>query len=252
MNIPRIIPCLLLKGDGLVKGVKFKNHTYIGDPLNAVKIFNDKKVDELFFLDITASSEGRIPRLDLIRDIADECYMPFGVGGGICSIQQIKEIIEAGAEKVSINSAAIENPKLIKEAAAIFGNQSIVVSIDVKKNWRGKYVVMSHSGTKKSKWDLINWVKQTEDMGAGEILINSIANDGTMEGYDLELIKAVSGAVSIPVIATGGAGNMNHLADAVSAGASAVAAGSMFVFTGRHRAVLINYPSIREIEETFI
>ena len=146
MNIPRIIPCLLLKGDGLVKGVKFKHHTYVGDPINAVKIFNDKEVDELFFMDITASAEGRIPRLDLIRDIADECYMPFGVGGGICSIQQIKEIIEAGAEKVSINTAAIENPKLIKKAASIFGNQSIVVSIDVKKNWRGKYVVISHSG----------------------------------------------------------------------------------------------------------
>jgi len=252
MNMPRIIPCLLLKGDGLVKGVKFKNYTYIGDPLNAVKIFNDKKVDELFFMDITASAEGRIPRLDLIRDIADECYMPFGVGGGICSIQQIKEIIEAGAEKVSINSAAIENPKLIKEAAAIFGNQSIVVSIDVKKNWRGKYVVMSHSGTKKSKLELINWVKQVEDLGAGEIIINSIANDGMMEGYDLELIRAVSKAVSLPVIAAGGAANMNHFAEAVSAGASAVSAGSMFVFTGRHRAVLINYPSVGEIEETFI
>lgn len=251
MNIPRIIPCLLLKGDGLVKGVKFKNHTYLGDPLNAVKIFNDKEVHELIFLDITASSEKRLPRLDLIQQIADECYMPFGVGGGVKTVEEIRKILENGAEKVVINSAAVENPDLIREAASVFGSQSIVVSIDVKKTLFNGEKVLTHSGRKKTKLKPVEWAKKMEIMGAGELLLTSIDHDGAMEGYNLDLIHRLSSSVNIPVIASGGAGNLTHLKKAVEKGASAVSAGSMFVFTGKHRAVLINYPSIDDIKNTF-
>lgn len=248
MNIPRIIPCLLLKADGLVKGVRFKNYKYVGDPLNAVKIFNDKEVDELIFLDITATAENRGPDLELIQRIADECYMPFGVGGGITSVEQIRRVLEQGAEKVVINSAAIKNQELIRDASKFFGNQSIVVSIDVKRTFFGKELVYSCSGKKKTKKTPVEWAKQIEALGAGEIIINSIDKDGTMLGYDIELIRRVSEEVNIPVIACGGAGKVEDFASAVYAGASACAAGSMFVFTGSLKAVLINYPSKEELQ----
>lgn len=248
---PRVIPCLLLKDKGLVKTVKFKDPTYVGDPMNAVKIFNDAKADELVFLDITATNDGRIPDIEVIQNIAEEAFMPFAVGGGINHIDQVRNLINAGAEKVIINTAAIENPSFLSEIAEIFGRQSIVVSIDVK-NDNGNYKIFTNSGKKEHEFDLVKTAKLMEESGAGEILINSIDNDGTREGYDLELIKTVSNAVKIPVIAIGGAGNYADLSNAVMEGAaSAVAAGSLFVFIGRKRAVLINYPDAEELQELF-
>ena len=243
---------MLLKGNGLVKGVNFRNHTYIGDPINAVHIFNEKEVDELIFLDITATKENRCISLDTVQQIADECYMPFGVGGGITSIDQIRTILFSGAEKVVINSAAYLNPELIEEASGIFGNQSIVISIDVRKNIFGKYEVYIRSGSKKTNLKLVDYLKKIEECGAGELMITSINQEVTMSGYDVDLIKLVADRVNIPVIASGGAGNMEHFQNAVKIGkASAVAAGSFFVFYGKQKGVLINYPSKEEKESIF-
>jgi cyclase len=248
----RVIPCLLLKNNGLVKTVKFSNEKYIGDPINAVRIFNDKEVDELTFLDISASLEKRKPNLKMLNEIASECFMPLSYGGGITSIDDIKNVLNQGVEKVVINSFASENPDFIKMASDINGSSTIVVSIDVKRNLFGKYVVYSHSGKNKTKFEAVEYAIKMENMGAGEILLNSIDRDGTMSGYDVDLIKSITSAVGVPVIACGGAGNLNHFREAVSdGGASAVAAGSMFVFHGPHRAVLISYPSRKELEETF-
>ena len=248
---PRVIPCLLLKDKGLVKTIKFKDPTYVGDPMNAVKIFNDAKADELVFLDITATNEGRTPDIDIIKNIGEEAFMPFAVGGGINKIEQVQALINAGAEKVVINTAAVENPAFLSEIAEIFGRQSVVVSLDVKKN-NGAYTIVTNSGEKEHNLDLIDTVKLMESSGAGEIIINSIDKDGTQEGYDLELIKMVSQEVQIPVIAIGGAGSYEDLTEAVIDGtASAVAAGSLFVFIGRKRAVLINYPDSDELQEMF-
>ena len=245
---PRVIPILLLRGEGLVKGVQFKDYKYVGDPMNAVKIFSTKEVDELLFLDIAATSENRCISIELVRKIADEAYMPFGVGGGIHTIKEIKDLLSAGAEKISLNTTAIENPALISDAASFSGSQSIVVSIDVKKNWKGDYIVYSHSGNKSTDLHPADWAKEVENLGAGEILINSIDRDGTMKGYDLKLIADVTSAVNIPVIACGGAGSVKDIVDAVQlAGASAAAAGSFFVFHGPKRAVLINVPSENDL-----
>lgn len=239
----RVIPCLLLKGQGLVKTVNFTNPKYIGDPINAVKIFNDKEVHELVFLDITASTEKRSPRLDYISDIASECFMPLAYGGGIRTIKQAEDIFNRGVEKVIINSCAVKNPSFIHELADQFGSQSIVVSIDVKKNFLVNYQTYICSGTTKTRWDPVAWAQEAERLGAGEIFLNSIDRDGTMKGYDIPLIKSVTVAVSIPVIACGGAGTVEDFGKAVHyGGASAVAAGSMFVYYGKHRAVLINFP----------
>jgi cyclase len=247
----RVIPSLLLKGKGLVKGVKFKDHSYVGDPINAVHIFNEKEVDELVFLDITATSEGRTIGLDVVKNIADECYMPFAVGGGIKTVEQIREILYAGAEKVIINTAAIENPDLVKEASEVFGSQSIVVSIDVDKKMFKCYQVVTNSGKKSTGKNPVDLAMDMEAAGAGEILLTSIDMEGSMQGYDLELIKQVADAVNIPVIASGGAGALEDFKEAVDACASAVSAGSMFVFHGPRRAVLINYPSKSELENLF-
>jgi imidazole glycerol-phosphate synthase subunit HisF len=249
---PRVIPVLLLKAKGLVKSQNFDRYRYIGDPINTVKIFNDLEADELIFLDITATKEGRTISLDLVKDIGDEAYMPFAVGGGIHRVEEIGQLISAGAEKVVLNTATANNPALIGEAAKLFGSQSIVVSIDVKKKWLGKYQVFACSGSKGIKTALIDYVKEVEAAGAGEIMINSIDRDGMMNGYDLELIGSVAEAVSIPVIACGGAGKIEDLAQAVlKGGASAAAAGSMFVFHGPRRAVLINYPERKELLTIF-
>jgi cyclase len=245
----RVIPCLLLKNEGLVKTVKFKDPKYVGDPINAVKIFNDKEVDELIFLDITATLEHRKPPVKLISEIATECFMPFCYGGGITNIEDIAELFKLGVEKVAINTQAVENPSLIKEAAERFGNQSIVVSIDVKKNMFGKYRVSTHGGRRATRLDPVDFAIRMQDAGAGELFLNSIDRDGTRQGYDLELIKKVSDSVNIPIIACGGAGSLDDFAQAVKqGGASAVSAGSMFVFQGQYRAVLITYPSQKELE----
>jgi len=252
MFLPRVIPVLLLKGKGLVKTVKFKDQKYIGDPINAVKIFNDLKADELVFLDIMASKEGRTVSVDLVKDIGDEAFMPFGVGGGINDIKQIELLLKAGAEKVVINTNAVLKPGLVEEAAKIFGSQSIVVSLDVKKSLFGKYGCWIKDGSENAKIDPIEFAKKAEDLGAGELIINSIDLDGMMTGYDIELIKSIADIVSVPVVACGGAGNLEHLKEAYFDGnAHALAAGSMFVFHGPRRAVLINYPSKSELKQLF-
>jgi imidazole glycerol-phosphate synthase subunit HisF len=249
---PRIIPVLLLKNKGLVKTVRFKNPRYIGDPINAVKIFNDLKTDELVFLDITASMENRCISVQLVKDIGDEAYMPFAVGGGISRVDQIGELISAGAEKVVLNTAAGLNPLLVKEAAAVFGNQSIIVSIDLKKDIFHRQFIYLMGGTKKNECNLDDYVRRIEDAGAGELLINSIDRDGTMLGYDLDMIKGITTLTSLPVIACGGAGSLNDLHHAViSGGASAAAAGSLFVYHGARNAVLINYPEKEVLTNLF-
>lgn len=246
----RVIPCLLLKDKGLAKTIKFKDSRYIGDPINAVRIFNQKEVDELIFLDIMASRNKSEPPIELISKISDECNMPLAYGGGIHTIRQIKELFNAGVEKVSINTYAIENPSFIKEASDTFGSQSIVVSLDVKRRWNGSYEVYTCGGIKPTGVSPIDLAVKLESMGAGEILLNSIDRDGTMEGYDLGLIKIVSSSVNVPVIACGGAGKMEDFYDAIhKSGASATAAGSYFIYHGRRRAVLINYPTRSELEK---
>jgi cyclase len=252
MFLPRIIPVLLLKGKGLVKTVKFKEPKYIGDPINAVKIFNDLKTDELIFLDISASKESRTISIDLVKDIGDEAFMPFGVGGGIKSTTQIEYLLKAGAEKVIINTNAILNPALIEEASRVFGSQSIVVSLDVRKTLFGKYECWIKDGSENTKVHPVDLAKKAEALGAGELIINSIDLDGVMNGYNIELVKSIADIISIPVVACGGAGNLEHLKQGYFEGnAHALAAGSMFVFHGPRKAVLINYPSKCELKQLF-
>jgi cyclase len=251
MYRPRVIPILLLKGKGLVKSVKFKDYKYIGDPINAVKIFNDLKADELVFLDILASKESRKISLDFVKNVGDEANMPFSVGGGIRTIQDIKDIINAGAEKVIINSYAVENPDFIKQASDIYGSSTIVVSIDVKKKMFGKNAVYTYGGSKYNKLNPIEFAQLMEENGAGEIIINSIDQDGLMDGYDLKLINEIAINVTIPIVAAGGAGKIEDFKLATQSYASAVAAGSMFVYHGPRRAVLINYPSREELSKLF-
>jgi cyclase len=248
MYRPRIIPTLLLRNLGLVKSVKFKKHRYIGDPINAVKIFNDLKVDELVFLDINANKENRKVSLEFVKKVGAEANMPFSVGGGIKTISDIREIINAGAEKVVLNTFAFENPQFVKDAVAEFGSSTIVVSIDVKKRiFKGPQVFIL-SGTKATGKDPVTYAKQIQDLGAGEIILNSIDQDGLMNGYDIELIEKVSKEVEIPVVALGGAGGLSDMSLAIKKGyASAVAAGSIFVYHGPRKAVLINYPSKDEL-----
>jgi cyclase len=252
MKRVRVIPILLLKNNGLYKTLKFKDPKYIGDPINAIRIFNEKLVDELCFLDITVSKGNKEPKFEIIKDIASECFMPLSYGGGVNSLEMIREILNVGVEKVSINTQAFKNPNLIKEAATFFGSSTIVVSMDVKKNIFGKYQVYINGGEEKTNVDPIEWAKKIESLGAGEILLNSIDRDGTLEGYDINLIKSVTSVVNIPVIAAGGASSLQDFSRAIHEGKSAaVAAGAFFVFQGRHRAVLITYPNESEIEQLF-
>lgn len=249
MDQVRVIPVLLLKNAGLYKSIKFKDHKYVGDPINAIKIFNEKEVDELIFLDILASVNEKEPNYQMLSDIASECFMPLCYGGGIQSVSQIEKILFTGVEKVSLNTSAHLKPSLIKEAAKQFGSSTIVVSMDVKSVFLSGKKVFIKSGTVNTKKDPVEYARQMEDLGAGELLVNSIDADGTMGGYDNDLIKIISSAVTIPVIACGGAGSIAHMKRAVHhSGASAVAAGSFFVFQGKHRAVLITYPSKKELE----
>ena len=252
MRRTRVIPVLLLKGAGLVKTTRFADSRYVGDPINAVKIFNDKEVDEIAVLDITASREKRGPNLEFIREFASESFMPFCFGGGIRNLQDIEDIFRGGVEKVSINTQLFDNPDLITEAAKVFGNQSIVASIDVKKTLLGKYRVARFEGDKlkTTQWDPVEFAIMMQEKGAGEILLNSVDRDGTGSGYDLSMIHQVCDKVSIPVVACGGAGKHEDFAEAVQSGASAVAAGRMFVFYGKHLAVLINYPEAAVLDNT--
>ena len=248
----RAIPCLLLKGLGLVKTVRFKDPTYLGDPINIVRIFNDKEVDELVFLDIAATLEDRPPPFRLLEDIASECFMPLGYGGGVRSIDDMRTLFGLGIEKVVINSHAAQAPEFIREASDQFGSQSVIVSIDVKKRWLGGHEVSVRNGTKATGRSPVEWAVEMQTQGAGELLLNSIDRDGMMAGYDLDLIRRVTDAVSVPVVACGGAGNVHHLGQAVrEGGASAAGAGSLFVFQGPHRAVLISYPPRAELQQVF-
>ncbi|MBL1410344.1 AglZ/HisF2 family acetamidino modification protein [Sphingobacterium faecale] len=245
----RIIPVLLVHEGGLVKSIKFKNYNYVGDPINAVKIFNEKGVDEIVILDIAATKKKQSPDLSLIKEIASEAFMPLAYGGGITSIDQVKDILYQGVEKVVFNNSALLTPRLIEETAHRFGSSSTVVSVDVKSNLFGRQYVYSDSGKVNAKLDVVEYVKNMEKLGAGEIFLNSVDRDGTYKGYDLALIKMVSAAVSIPVVACGGAKDESDLIDAINiGGASASAAGSLFVYKGVHRAVLINYPDWEDIQ----
>lgn len=244
---PRVIPILQIKGKGLVKTLKYKSPRYIGDPINAVRIFNDLEADELVFLDITAAREKRIISVDLVRQIGDEAFMPFAVGGGINNVAMAVELINAGAEKVVMNTVFWEKPEIVAQIAKVLGNQSVVVSIDVNKTWLGKYYLFVKSGTIKTNLDPITAARKAVDLGAGEIVLNYIENDGTMDGYNLDMIEQVSQSVSIPVIASCGAGKILHMKQAINRGAHAVAAGSMFVYHGARRGILINYPEREEL-----
>jgi cyclase len=242
----------LLKDLGLVKSIRFKDYRYIGDPINAVRIFNAKEADELVFLDILATRGKRKIQLDLIKKIGDEAYMPFTVGGGINSLSMIKEVLNAGAEKVCINSSAFKRPEFIKEASDAFGSSSIVVSIDVKSNFLNNKYIYDHSTSKLTDIDPTEYASLIERMGAGEIILNSVDRDGMMIGYDIELIRRISDTVGIPVIALGGAGKLEDFQSAVNEGhASAIAAGSLFIYHGARKAVLINYPTKTELKKLF-
>lgn len=244
-----MIPVLLLHKGGLVKSLKFKDYKYVGDPINAVKIFNEKEVDEIAVIDIDAGREKRSPDLKKIIELASEAFIPMAYGGGITTIEQIKDIFYSGIEKVILNRIAFNDPKLVTEAARLFGSQSIVVSIDVKKSLLSGNKVYIDNGSSNTKLSPNDFAKRMEDAGAGEILLNNIDRDGTYSGYNTELIKQVASVVNIPVIALGGASSVDDFITAVGAGASAVAAGSMFVFQRPHNAVLISYPSQQELKE---
>jgi imidazole glycerol-phosphate synthase subunit HisF len=249
---PRVIPVLLLRGSGLVKSKQFKNHRYIGDPINAVRIFNDLYADELIFLDILATKEKRTISTDFVKNVGEEANMPFGVGGGINTINQIRELLHAGAEKVIITTESIQNPGFIKQASDSFGSSTITVCIDVKKKFFGSEQTWIISGSKPTGKSPVEFAKEIENQGAGELIIQSIESDGMMQGYDIQLIRRISEAVTIPVVALGGAGSITDFKTAVDKGyASAVAAGSMFVYHGPRQAVLVNYPTPEQLAEVF-
>ena len=248
---PRIIPILLLNRNGLVKTTKYKDPRYIGDPINAVKIFNDLHADELIILDIDATPQKRTISAELVKEIGDEAFMPFGVGGGISTVSQAIELIACGAEKVVLNTLLHTNPNTIKEISKNLGNQSVVVSIDVNKNFFGKEFFYYNSGKKSSKLSAFDAAKLAEDLGAGEIILNYIPFDSLMTGYNLDLIEKISSKVSIPVIASCGAGNYEDFSKAFAKGAHALAAGSLFVYHGARRGILINYPEKKEILNFF-
>jgi cyclase len=247
----RVIPVLLIQKGGLVKSVRFKNHLYIGDPINAVKIFNDKEVDEIVILDISATKEKRPPNMQQIKQLAAEAFMPLAYGGGITALNEIKELVNGGVEKVIINRAAAINPGLVEEAATWAGSQSVVVSMDVKKNIFGKYQLYNTVSRQKTDLSPVTFARRMESAGAGELLLQDVDRDGSFSGYSAELISLVSRAVTIPVVAVGGAASVADFAVAVKAGASAVGAGSMFVLQRPHRAVLISYPSQELLQKHF-
>ena len=251
MYRPRIIPVLLLKNFGLVKSIRFKDYKYIGDPINAVKIFNELNADELVFLDTEATKQNRLISIDFVRDVGEEANMPFAVGGGVSSLVDIQKLIQAGAEKVIINSAAL-NPRFIEEATKEFGSSTISVCIDYKKKLFGGIKTWIHSGVKSTNFSPTEFARMMQDAGAGEIILQSIERDGTMVGYDLDLLKSISQSVTIPVVALGGAGKMEHLSLAMNeACMNGLGAGSMFVYQGSNQAVLISYPDKKEKQEVY-
>jgi cyclase len=245
---PRVIPVLLLRGNALVKTRAFGKHTYIGDPINAVRIFNDLRADELVFLDILASRERRTISLDFIERVGEEANMPFSVGGGIGSVDQIRSILRAGAEKVVLNTRAAADPRLVREAADAFGSSSVVVCMDVRKDLLGRPRTWMVGGTRSSGYAPEEFAHLVAENGAGEIIVQSIPRDGSMGGYDLDLVRQIADSVSVPVVALGGAGRIEDLRQGHRLGhATGLAAGSLFVFQGPRRGVLINYPDRSEL-----
>ena len=245
----RVIPVLLLRDKGLVKTIKFAEPRYIGDPINSVRIFNEKEADELAFLDISATPNGRGPDFGMIEDIAGEAFMPMAYGGGLTTIEQIRRVMSLGFEKVILSTVTHDNPAVVREAVQIYGAQAVVACIDVRRKMLGGYELYTHSAKRRRTVGLSEHVANLVRYGVGEIIVNSIDRDGTQSGYDLAAVQAVAAAVSVPVIACGGAGSVADLVAAVEeGGASAVAAGSLFVYKGKHRAVLINYPERAELQ----
>ena len=239
----RVIPTLLLRDDALVKTVKFDKPGYIGDPVNTVRIFNELEVDELVFLDITATNENRTPNLRILREIADECFMPLGYGGGLNNFDMVQSIFEIGFEKVILNSVMHSRQDFVTQIANHYGNQAVVASIDVKKNIWGKYEVWSHSGKRNTKKNPASWAQELEQLGVGEILLTSIDREGTWSGFDLQLTQKIADAVNVPIIANGGAGSLIHIKEVVNEGrASSVALGSMVVYQQKGMGVLVNFP----------
>jgi cyclase len=250
MLAPRIIPCLLVHNKGLVKTVKFKDAKYVGDPINAVKIFNEKESDELIVLDIDATVEGREPDYKMIENLAAECRMPLCYGGGIKTVEQATRIFNLGVEKIALSSAVIENLKLVSDISKEVGSQSVVVVIDVKKKMFGGYDIYTHNGIKKTNIDLEKFIIELQSLGIGEIVINSIDNDGVMKGYDLNLIEKIKPLINVPMTILGGAGSLEDIKTLIEkVGIVGCSAGSLFVFKGKYKAVLINYPNKTEKEK---
>jgi cyclase len=245
---PRIIPCLLIHEGGLVKTTRFADPKYVGDPINAVRIFNEKEVDELIVVDIDATSEKREPNYRLIAELANECRMPLCYGGGVRSVEQVERIIGLGVEKVALSSAAVARPQLVSEAARQVGSQSVVVVLDIgRTGLMRRQEVMTHNGKTKTGLDPAAWATRLEELGAGEIVINSIERDGVMQGYDLDLALRIREAISLPMTVLGGAGSLSDIEGLIrSHRIIGAAAGSLFVFKGKYRAVLINYPNRAE------
>lgn len=248
MTETRVIPVLLIENASLVKTTKFRKPVYLGDPINTAKIFNDKEAHELLVLDIRATKNSTDINYSLLSEIATECFMPIGYGGGIRSVQECGKLISSGMEKVVFNTAAFDNPLLIEECAKEFGSQSVVVCIDVDRALFGGYNVMVRSGTGKVKGSALEWAKRFESHGAGEIIIQAIHREGTMTGYDIDITRSVAESVEIPVIASGGASKVSDFGEAIHVGkATAVSAGSLFVFSGPHRALLVNFPESEQL-----
>jgi len=253
MLYPRLIPCLLVKNKGLVKTINFKNPKYVGDPINAVKIFNEKQVDELIVLDIDATVENREPDYKMIENLANECRMPLCYGGGVKTEKQAQKILGLGVEKIAISSAAIENPKIVSKIAERLGNQSVIVVLDVKKHAiSGNYEIVTHNGQKHTGISPVEFAQKLENLGAGEIVINSVNNDGVMQGYDLKLVDKIRNVTTLPLTVLGGAGSLEDIGALIRKyKIIGAAAGSLFVFKGIYRAVLINYPSRSEKDRLF-
>jgi cyclase len=247
----RVIPVLLLQEGGLVKTRKFSKPVYIGDPINTIRIFNDKEVDEIIVLDIQASKQGREPDYKLIEECAGECFMPLTYGGGVTNVAQATRLFRLGVEKICIQSAALRDLSIVSELAGRFGSQAVVVSIDVRRNWRGKAQLFNAARGRAESEDWIDFAQRAQSAGAGEIMLNAVNQDGTLAGPDLKLVAEAAGALSVPLVALGGVSSLNDIKAMVGAGASAVAAGAFFVFHGPHRAVLITYPHYAQLEELF-
>lgn len=249
----RVMPCLLLKDGGLVKTIRFKDDQYVGDPLNAVRIYNQKEVDEVVVLDISRTTEGKAIDFELVEKIASQCFMPVCYGGGVKSLQDFKTLFSLGIEKVSVSSLLFDGPEVVRQAVEIYGSQSIIATIDLHKPlFRSKYIIKTHSGSTKRSIDLSEIVAYCENLGIGEIIINNINQEGTWEGFDIDLLKRVTSNARVPVVAVGGAGSLEDIQAAVcEGGASAVCIGSMAVFQSKGMGVLIKFPKLSDLEKLF-